>query len=77
MPGRAFVIRFPNGDFEYDVSRRPAPTVGETVRRHGALWWVARVTDEDVPTAYVEPIKGFAPVEPRDPDGRSSAAGQP
>ena len=30
MPGRAFVIHFPNGDFEYDIRPTAAPDVGET-----------------------------------------------
>ena len=29
MPARAFVIRFPNGDFEYDFTRRALPRIGD------------------------------------------------
>ena len=64
MPTRAFVIRFPNGDFEYDLGRGAAPTIGETLRRQGALWSVTRITQEAVPTAYVERTGVPAPVEP-------------
>ena len=35
MPARAFVIRFPDGDFEYDVTRRVPPSVGETSEASG------------------------------------------
>jgi hypothetical protein len=48
------VIRFPDGDFEYDLTRSVAPPVGETVRRRGVTWRVTRQTQEDVLTIYVE-----------------------
>ena len=50
MPSRAFVIRFPDGDFEYDLGRRGTPSVGETL-----LWSVTRIDDEVVQTIHVEP----------------------
>jgi hypothetical protein len=57
MPSRAFVVRFPNGDFEYEVRSRAAPEVGDTMRRRGALW---RVTTRDardaVLTVHVEAV---------------------
>ena len=65
MPRRAFVLRFPNGDFEYDLTRSAVPGVGETIRRGESLWSVRRVTHEEVPTAYVELVKGPAPDQPR------------
>jgi hypothetical protein len=39
MPGKAFVIRFPSGDFEYDVTvtGRALSAVGDTMRRKGVL----------------------------------------
>ena len=40
MPARAFVIRFPNGDFEYDFTRRALPRIGDRFKRRGALWQV-------------------------------------
>ena len=43
---RAFVVRFPNGDFEYDFTRRAIPTIGETTRRQGLLWSVTRITQD-------------------------------
>jgi len=41
MPGRAFQIVYPNGDFEIDVSgQHPPPAVGDTIRRNGKQWKV-------------------------------------
>jgi len=54
MPAKGFVVRFPNGDFEYDVRRAPAPEVGDTIRRKGALWNVTRVTGTELRTIHVE-----------------------
>jgi hypothetical protein len=57
MPSRAFVVRFPNGDFEYDVRSRDAPEVGETMRRRGALWKVTTRDARDVVvTIHVEAL---------------------
>ena len=44
--GKAFVIRFPSGDFEYDltVTGRALPVLGDTMRRKGVLWLVTRIT---------------------------------
>ncbi|HEX5701410.1 MAG TPA: hypothetical protein VFX77_12240 [Rubrobacter sp.] len=58
MPGKAFVIRFPNGDFEYDltVTGRALPAVGDTMRRKGVLWLVTRVTHELVEIVHVERV---------------------
>jgi len=64
MPARAFVIRFPNGDYEYDLSRRAAPTIGETIGRRGVLWSVTNLTHADVTTAHVERVRMPAPGEP-------------
>jgi hypothetical protein len=57
IPAKAFVIRFPNGDFEYDVTRRVTPSIGETVRRGGILWSVTRVNSGAVPTVHVERVE--------------------
>jgi hypothetical protein len=54
MPAKAFVIRFPDGDFEYDVRRRPAPAVGDLIRRRGTLWLVTRVTRRSDVIVHVE-----------------------
>lgn len=54
MPARAFVIRFPDGDFEYDLTRSVPPSVGETLRRRGVSWCVTERTQEDVLTLHVE-----------------------
>jgi hypothetical protein len=54
IPARAFVIRYPNGDFEYDFTRRAFPSVGERLRRKGLLWLVTRITQGRVVTVYVE-----------------------
>ena len=42
MPGKAFVIRFPSGDFEYDltVTGRDLPVVGDTIRRRACSGWL-------------------------------------
>jgi hypothetical protein len=63
MPAKAFVIRFPSGDYEYEPSRRTAPGIGETVRRNGELWKVVRitqsgaVTQDGIDTVHVERVK--------------------
>ena len=57
MPLKAFVVRFPNGDFEYDVRSRGAPEVGETMRRRGELWKVTTLDTRDaVVTIHVEAV---------------------
>jgi hypothetical protein len=58
MPGKAFVIRFPSGDFEYDltVTGRALPAVGDTMRRRGVLWLVTRITQELVDVVHVERV---------------------
>jgi hypothetical protein len=46
MPGRSFVVRFPDGTFEIDASNaHPPPEVGDTIRRSGKLWRVTATTD--------------------------------
>ena len=62
MPAKAFVIRFPNGDYEYQLSRRPVPAIGEKMRRKGALWSVTRIaqgaiTQDGIDTVHVEHVK--------------------
>ena len=57
MPARAFVIRFPNGDFEYDVTRRAVPSIGDTMRRRGLLWLVTRLTHNGVVTVHVRHVE--------------------
>jgi hypothetical protein len=62
MPAKAFVVRYPNGDYEYDLTRRPLPAVGETMRRRGGLWSVARITQGaitqgGIDTVHVERLK--------------------
>jgi hypothetical protein len=56
MPAKAFVIRFPSGDFEYDMRRAVAPKVGETISKRGRLWRVTQVTQEQPPTVRVTPV---------------------
>ena len=57
------MIRFPNGDYEYELSRRAAPAIGETVRRNGELWKVVRITQsgavtkDEIDTVHVERVK--------------------
>lgn len=54
ISARAFIIRFPNGDFEYDLSRSAIPAIGATIRRQGVLWSVVRVNGDDVREIHVE-----------------------
>jgi hypothetical protein len=74
MPTRAFVIQFPDGDFEYDFTRGAALLVGQTLRRRGSLWSVTGVDGERVATVHVESAN-HAPQSPRPmppaSDGRS------
>jgi hypothetical protein len=63
----------PNGDYEYDVGRRAAPTIGDTVRRRGVLWSVTKITQDTVVTLHVEradapaaqPVQSSVPREAR------------
>ena len=62
MPAKAFVIRFPNGDYEYDFTRRATPSIGETMRKQGLLWSVTRITQDSVqrdgvPTVHLERVE--------------------
>lgn len=54
------MIRFPNGDYEYDLRRGAALTIGDTIRRRGVLWSVRTITPDFVPTLHVERVN--APV---------------
>jgi hypothetical protein len=61
MPARAFVIRFPNGDYEYDFTQRAIPSIGETMRKLGLLWSVTQITHDmlerdGVETVHVERV---------------------
>jgi hypothetical protein len=57
MPDRAFVIHYPNGDFEYDVRPTAAPDVGDTMRRRGAQWRVTTRQEQDgVASLHVEAV---------------------
>jgi hypothetical protein len=58
MPAKAFVIRFPDGDFEYDMRRASAPVVGDTIKRKGTVWTVTRVTGRRPVTIHVGPTEG-------------------
>jgi hypothetical protein len=55
--GRAFQIRYPNGDFEIAVSQRSSPpVVGETMRRRGRLWRVRETSDGEYLVLHVEAV---------------------
>ena len=58
MPAKAFVIRYPSGDFEYNltVAGRALPAVGEKLRRKGVLWLVTRITKNHPDTVHVERV---------------------
>ena len=60
MPARPFEIRYPDGDFEIAYTRRPSPTVGQTIQRKNRVWDVIRREDRhadgaDAVFVYVEP----------------------
>ena len=62
MPARPFEIRYPDGDFEIAYTRRPSPTVGQTIQRKNRVWDVIRRDDRDADGAdavfvYVEPAR--------------------
>jgi hypothetical protein len=38
-----FEIRYPDGDFEFDVTEHGLPSIGETIRRKHRLWRVTRI----------------------------------
>lgn len=70
MPTRAFVIKFPDGDFEYDFTRGAVLSVGQTLRRRGSLWSVTGIDGEGVATVYVEPADHTSePPHPMPPAG--------
>ena len=56
MPATALVIRFPDGDYEYDVTRRPVPSVGDTLLKTGLLWSVEQVTQGERVTVHLAPV---------------------
>jgi hypothetical protein len=58
MPAKAVLIRFPDGDYEYEATRRDIPSLGETMRRKGQLWTVTRITGDGPATVHVEPVPG-------------------
>jgi hypothetical protein len=64
MPAKALLIRYPDGDFEYDFTRRALPAIGETMRRKGERWRVTRITGDSVPTAFVERAEGTQHLPP-------------
>jgi hypothetical protein len=74
MAGSAFVIVFPNGDFEYGVRQGAAPTIGDKIRRRGVLWSVASITRGSIATLHVERVDAPAasPVH-ADPPGESNS----
>jgi len=53
---RSFEIRFPDGDYEIDVTTRPLPAAGATMRRKHANWRVGRVEAGRIPVVYVEHV---------------------
>jgi hypothetical protein len=67
MPAKPLLIRYPDGDFEYDFTRQALPAIGETMRRKGERWRVTRITGDSVLTAYVERIEQE---QERPPSGR-------
>ena len=56
-PAKAFVIRFPNGDFEYDVLAVSRPRSARRSAAGGVLWSVTCVNSGAVPTVHVERVE--------------------
>jgi hypothetical protein len=54
MAPDTFVIRFPNGDFEYAATPSPMPSVGDSIHRNGTVWRVTGVMHDGAPTVFVE-----------------------
>ena len=54
MAPDTFVIRFPDGGFEYTATYRPLPAEGETIHCRGIAWVVVRVVKDGASTVYVE-----------------------
>ena len=67
MSAKAFLIRYPDGDFEYDFTRQALPAIGDTVRRKGERWRVTRLVGNGVLTAHVEPRRTNATKPPPAP----------
>jgi hypothetical protein len=57
IPAKAFVIHYPDGDFEYDFTRKTLPVIGDTVQRKGQRWRVTRLVENGVLTAHVERVE--------------------
>jgi hypothetical protein len=57
IPAQALLIRYPDGDFEYDFIRQALPVIGDTVRGKGERWRVTRLVESGVLTAYVERVE--------------------
>ena len=73
MPTKAFVIRFPNGDFEYDLTRRALPYICETLRRKGLVWAVLRITPDRVDAVHAELLGARRPNDHSSASPRRSA----
>jgi len=56
MDSGAYVIRFPDGDYEYVVSPESAPAVGTRIERRQAVWKVTEVVESKPATVYVAPV---------------------
>ena len=54
MAPDSFVIRFPNGDFEYAATTSAIPSVGDSMCRNGTAWVVTRVIHDGASTVYVK-----------------------
>jgi hypothetical protein len=56
MSDGAYVIRYPDGDYEYVVSPTSAPTVGTRIERKETVWKVTQVVESKPATVYVSPV---------------------
>ena len=73
MPAKAFLIRYPDGDFEYDFTRQALPAIGDTLQRKGERWRVTRLVGNGVLTAYVEPVQQTQQSPPPAPGSLSAS----
>jgi hypothetical protein len=62
----AVVIRFPDGDYEYDLSPSFSPAVGKTIKRKGAWWTITEMVESTPVTVYIAPASGQPDASPWD-----------
>jgi hypothetical protein len=71
MSTPGFLIRYPNGEYEYSLTQRGIPSIGDHLRRKGSLWVVKHVNGNGNATVFVEPLR-----DPTMLDRQGSPSGQ-